>query len=136
MRNYIYIIIAFYSCSSVNKSHDTYQIDQKENYFVSKIDSINNYYLIYAERNDTIFKIVSKKSKNFKECNKVEQQNKYKFSLVSYRENAFKINGVSTIPLNVQGFGVDEDTFIMLEGEKGIFDIYFPTNVEGLCIKK
>jgi len=136
MRKIICMMLIFFSCSSLHKNQAIRSLNESDSYFVTKIDSIKNYYLIYANRNDSLFKIVSKKEKCMRDCNMIKEQMSYKFSLISYRENAFKINGINTIPVGVQGFGVDEDTFIDLEGEKGIFDIHFATNVIGLCFKK
>ncbi|HEX8659348.1 MAG TPA: hypothetical protein VF690_17550, partial [Hymenobacter sp.] len=49
---------------------------------VSKIDSINSVYLIYARRNDYLFKIISDKALMAK-CNRIQVGRYYKFKLRS-----------------------------------------------------
>jgi len=134
MKKIISVIIVVYGCSTTN--YNKYKKDEGKKYFISKIDSINNYYLIYAETDDSIFKIVSEKNNVLKNCDVIKLENSYNLSLISYRESALKVFGKNTIPLTIQGFGVDENTVIKLEPEKGILDIHFTTNLEGLCLKK
>ena len=133
MSKFLIIIFAFCSCAPLK--YNDYKSEKDNNYYVSQIDSINNYYLIYAKSNDSIYKIVSEKNVLTNKCNKLKLNREYKLSLISYKKSAFKINGMTTIPLNTTCFGMDENTFICLEIEKGIYDLYFTENLVGLCFK-
>jgi hypothetical protein len=50
------MILSFLSCSGVKQIN---QVPDKDSYKVNKIDSKNDWYLIYASRNDSTFMIVS-----------------------------------------------------------------------------
>lgn len=97
---------------------------------VYKISSINNYHLIYAERQNILYKIVSEKVKQEK-CNKIRVGKHYKFQLKSMYELAPVINGVKMYSYNISCYQFDEDTAICRE--EGIDDLYFADNVLGLC---
>jgi hypothetical protein len=104
------------------------------NYQVYKIDSINNYYIIYAKSGVKLFKIVSPKFK-INQCNKIIVDNVYKFHLHSM----LYVNGHSIIPANqkfeISGWRIDDSTTIDFEGDS-IRDLYYADNVKGLCIIK
>jgi len=116
----------------------TYRQTSKNNQLFSiyKIDSINNYYVIYAEKQDTFYKIVSKKEQD-KYCRrKIRLNGKYKLNLNSIWEQDMYINGVNvglkqTPRVNCIGF--DENTFICLEKDS-INDLYVVEKLNGLCI--
>jgi hypothetical protein len=127
----IFLSIILFSCATYDNSSigSTF-------YNVTKIDSINSYYLIYAKRHDTIFKIVSKKEYTIN-CNTIRVNSKYNFDLHSIRENAPIISGIKINPINhmdINCYQFDEETSICRE--KGIYDLYFSHNVKGLCIIK
>lgn len=100
-------------------------------YSVYKIDSINNYYLIYARSNDSLYKIVSKKSTNT-HGDYIRINKRYPFQLHSML-STFKINGVSITPqtMNVNCFSFDKETSICLEGDS-IRNLYQGDNIHGL----
>jgi hypothetical protein len=104
------------------------------NYKVYQIDSINNYYLIYAKKGDALFKIVSKKE-SIKKCNGIIVNHVYKFQLHSM----LFVNGQSIIPANqineISGWRIDESTTINFEGDS-IRDLYYADNIKGLCFIK
>jgi len=104
-------------------------------YKVYKIDSVNSYYLIYAKKNDSLYKIVSKKD-SVNCSNKIRLNNNYSFMLHSLLAKS-RIGNVSIDPknMNVNCFAFDKETFICLEGDS-IKDIYHADNVKGLCFIK
>lgn len=103
-------------------------------YKVYKIDSINSFYLIYARKGDSIYKIVSKK-KQHQVCNTTIITNgKYEFKLhsQSYNPKTGKLDELPENVLLVSCFYYDDLTKICLERDS-INDLHYADNVEGLC---
>ncbi|MBT9395068.1 hypothetical protein KLP40_18015 [Hymenobacter sp. NST-14] len=110
-------------------------------YKVARIDSIKSVYLIYARRNDTLFKIVSDKETP-KSCANIRPGQYYKFQLRSLlftdltpAEQA-KYPGLKSLDTHHMG-GLDYDgkgLVIKLEGDS-IRDLYYAKNISGLCFK-
>ena len=100
-------------------------------YNVSKIDSINNYYLIYARQGKYVYKIVSEKMVQ-PNCLDIKVGDSYRFDLRS----VFEVNGRRIIPANaiyeLTGWQIDKSTVITFEGDS-IRDIFYATNIKGLC---
>jgi general stress protein 26 len=70
-------------------------VPDKDSYKVNKIDSKNDWYLIYASRNDSTFMIVSKKAEvTNPDWEKIRPDNYYNFKLSSIIP---VINGVKMI---------------------------------------
>ncbi len=108
-------------------------INYQHQYYVYKIDSINNYYLVYAKKNDSLFKIISEKTVT-KSCTIIKEKKYYSFELVSFRDNPPKLNGVSLSPFNyleVKCFMFNDSTEICFE--RKIHDFHFTKNLKGLC---
>ncbi len=103
-------------------------------YKVYKIDSINNYYLIYAKKGHSLFKIISKKE-SMNHCKTLIINKWYKLQLHSI----LSVNGHTIIPANqimeFSGWGIDETTTIAFEGDS-IRDLYYADNIKGLCLIK
>lgn len=122
------------SCKNIQRTmikNETFQ------YEIEKIDSINNWYILNAKKNDTVYKIISKKINlaNGK-CEKIKIGEKYRFSLHSRNENPPTINGVKLRPqnyLDIRCYSFDEKTEICIEPEKGIYNLYFTKELQGLC---
>ncbi len=94
---------------------------------VIKIDSVKKVYLIYAKRNDSVFKIVSKKECKFK-CRNVLIGEKYAFELTSFH---------NVLPDVRRGTGIKyNDTIIMLEGGNIIRDLFTCKSLDNLCFTK
>lgn len=105
----------------------------KNSYSVYKIDSINNYYLIYAKANDTLYKIISKKE-TIAAARKIETGKKYKFKLHSIWNQDIFINGLNASPRfvpHVTCLGFDSITDICIERPL-INDLHYADNVKGL----
>ena len=101
-------------------------------YKIYKIDSINTYYLIYARKEDSLYKIVSKKT-GIENCNRIEVGKYYDFHLHSSIYGR-TIAGKTILPQNtllVNCFSFDDSTNICLERDS-INDLLYADNVKGL----
>ena len=117
--------------SFTNKSNECKEID----YTIIKIDSIKNWYLIYATRNDSIFKIVSIKNQNFK-CERILVGKRYHLELQKRLENVLSKEGLKVLPMNysdVSGIVFDQNTDVFVPYEKGTFGLFSCKNMDGLC---
>ena len=101
-------------------------------------------YVIYAKKNKDRFKIVSHKSNTdyCNHCTKLTRGGRYNLVLHSgfemMRESAPIIDGVNLTPqnyLDIQCFRFGKDTYICIEPQKGIYDLYFCENLDGLFLK-
>lgn len=126
--------ILFITC--VSSRRNKYEIIESPFFYkVYKIDSIHNYYLLYAKKEDSLYKIVSEKQ-IIKEGEKIQVGEKYPFKLHS-RLSDFRIGNV-TIPTkntNVDCFAFDSLTYICLEGDS-IRDLYYADNIKGIYFIK
>lgn len=121
------------SCSqfqSVNKKSDL------DSCYVNRIDSIDNFYLIYVDKNDSLFKIVSQKEM-IVNCKKIKVGSKYNFVLRSIRNNAPTIGNIKIVPVNhLDTHCYQFDTNTKICKEDGVHDLYFVDNLKGLCFKE
>ena len=104
-------------------------------FIVYKIDSINSYYLIYAERRGEKFKIVSKKQQNSK-CKRVSVNESYVLSLESLWTTPIMIGDVDVSPSiipHVTCLGFDDSTTICIDRDNRIYDLFRTRNIKGLC---
>lgn len=63
----LFTTLFFLSCNMTKRNNHPLEHNQqrsKSEYLVTKIDSIPKAYIIYVERNDSIFKLVSMKESN------------------------------------------------------------------------
>jgi len=114
-------------------SPDKFLSADTSSYRVYKIDSINNYYLIYAKANHTLYKIVSKKEPTASSC-KIKTGEKYKFKLHSIWNQDLFINGVNVSPRitpHITCLGFDSITSICIERPL-INDLHYADNIRGL----
>lgn len=123
----IILLLIAISCSRFNNYYNS-------NIFfsITKIDSINNYYLIYALKKDTLVKIVSKKDK-LKLGEKIKVGNFYNFNLESMAKKTPVVNGIqfSTInDMDVNCFKFDNQTIICKESN--VYGVYTTNNLIGL----
>jgi hypothetical protein len=135
----LFFLIPILICSCGNSKI----ISQKEDrlfFKVKKIDSINNWYIIYASKQDSLFKIVVKKEITTNiNCSKIIRGQSYDFKLHSRKTNYPEINGIKINPgnsLDIACYTFDENTNICIEPKKGIYDLYYAENLKGLCILK
>lgn len=101
-------------------------------YKITKIDSVNNLYLIYANRNDSLFKIVSLNQKSTN-CTPLKINGIYPLTLHSRFEGKYAIKSqYSDFNILYNYYG----TFVSLEKERGIRDLFTADNLKGLCLCK
>ncbi|MGV0923457.1 hypothetical protein [Empedobacter tilapiae] len=125
------IIFVSISCNSSKKL-----LENELNYKVEKIESLNNWNIIYLNRGNSKYKLVSLKKEN-RECNKIKVGKTYSFILHSRGENPPVINGIKLKPINyldINCYSYDSETEICIDPEKGINDLYSAENLNGLCI--
>lgn len=132
--------VIFFSCGKkiYNPVNQTEQNLAKNDslYEIYKIDSINTFYIVYAKKNGTKFKIVSKKA-NSARCNKILVGSSYSLKLKSILKQEIKL-GDKTISsssnLLVTCFTFEENTKICREED--ITDLHYAENLIGLCFVK
>lgn len=108
MRYLPLITIILLSCS-LNKR--IYNDNPMNNYEIVKIDSISSYYLIYARKNDSLFKIISEKRKPLsKNCAPLRVNYNYSFSLESVFDSTaqFQILDISGLKVKNAYIRIDE----------------------------
>jgi hypothetical protein len=98
-----------------------------ENKFeILNVDSIENVYLIYAKRKDSVVKIVSKKE-GFCDCRTIEKGKFYDLHIKSlFPENFYQKRDVAGVKFN--------GMMIKLEGKGVIWDLFVSENLDGLCL--
>ncbi len=117
-------------CSQFNTAHN-----QSLDYTVVRIDSVENYYLIYAKRNDSTFQIASKKVKVVG-CTKLRVNDKYSFKLKS-RIFTGEVGGRNISPATndlVKCVGLDEDTVVCID-DNCVNDLFYSENIEDACYR-
>lgn len=119
------------SCATKKKAEIT-----TKQYEVLKIDSLNNFYIIYAQQNNMKFKIVSKKQE-IKNCKKIKSGQFYNFQLVSILNQPIKLGDITInhgANLLVNCFMFEGNTEICRESD--IPDLHRAENLSGLCLLK
>lgn len=141
-RTIIFLSVVLLSClhaKTISSLNNGVQ-DERTNkllYNVYKIDSINNYYLIYAIKSDTLYKIVSKKEPSLSGGTLIMVKGNYSFQLSSIWTQPIIIGGVNVSPSvtpNVTCLSFDDSTRICLERDS-INDLYRASNLRGLYFK-
>lgn len=98
---------------------------QNDKFEIIKIDSIDNIYLLYAKRNDSVLKIVSLKQNDIN-CNEIKVGNKYNLKIESFFSKNYPQK------LDIKGFKVS-NTIIKLEKNGVIWNLFSSKNFQGLC---
>lgn len=124
-------ILMFFQGNTIPK---TVRYAEEPVYKVYKIDSINNYYLVYAKRAAMKYKIVSVKAKAKNRYAKIVIGGDYKFRLHSRFEHLNKF-GDPLLRTQVNCYFYDDSTAICLERKDSIYDLYQANNLRGLYIK-
>ncbi len=136
----IFFIFLMTNCKNLvindNDLQNKISLTSTDIYYIYKIDSINDYYLVYGRKSDSLFKIVSKKE-NYEVCNNyVKVGSSYHLEIESIWKRDFIINGISAAPSNfknVKCLSFDEKTSICVERDS-INDLFEVKNLKGLCI--
>jgi hypothetical protein len=110
------------------------QDNNDNSYQIKQIKTKKGWYIFYAVKNDTLFKIVSEKIKHKDQnCNTIEVGKYYKLVLHS---NIPEINGVKLMPINyldVKTMYSPGQSVFSIEPKKGIFDTFHADNIKGRC---
>lgn len=135
------ILIFAMLCSCANSRFQRSMPQSDSLYLVKKIDSINNWYTIYATKNDSSFKIVVKKQNHQDlKCKRMIRVGLSYYLMLHSRKNEVpEINGVKIKPVNsldVQCYTYDDSTSICIEPKKGIYDLFHTPDIKGLCYVK
>lgn len=97
-------------------------------FIVSKIDSINNYYIIHLKKEDSIFRIISKKE-NTKRCHDIKNNNEYILELNSVYKNRLAIMKKYNFNKSIK-WGIDDSLKINSDSIKYY---YTSQNIKGHC---
>jgi|GEM_PF-974895 hypothetical protein len=126
------IVLLFTFCFSscyYQKSELEFPKNQIKLFEVLKIDSIENTYIIYVKKYDTIRRIVSSKIEGKNNCNhQIIHGNFYNFKIKSlFDDRFFHKRDIAGIRYN--------GTIIKLSDslENVIWDLYISENIHGLC---
>jgi hypothetical protein len=111
-----------FKCSSVIPPQGEF----KDEFRILKIDSIENVYIIYARRNDSIFKIASKKVLSLN-CQTIKIGEDIRLKIVSvFLPEEFHVK-MRTAGVKIEG------VLIPIEEETIVRDLYLTENLKGLC---
>ena len=141
----IYLLITISLILLLASNRERVSYCKQNDYMICKIDSVNNWYIIYANRNDSTFKIASLNiailNKTDNNCDSVITIGKrYNLSLQKRLENVLSYRVLKLLPfassLDIQGGATyNPDTDVFVEYKKGEFGLYTCKQLEGLCIK-
>ncbi len=108
-------------CSLLLLTCYEFSFGQESPYKIEKLEKVKSYYVIYASKNDTTFKIVSKREP-VSNCNKIKRSNSYnlKFSEVILQCGS-----------QVNCFNFPDKTVVCKDDN---FGLYVATNLKGLCL--
>ncbi len=131
MKFYAIFLIIILGCSFTKKNTTDKKLNNNYLYKVCRIDSIDNYYLVYLEKQEHKYKykVVSKKTPN--KGTKVVINNKYYFDLYSITYK-YWLNGKELLYGEyVTCFTFEDNTIICKEGNE-INALYATKNLNGL----
>lgn len=127
----VFAITFISACVGTQHSIDDRKMD---GFRVTRIDSSSNkVYVIYAKRNDTIFKIVSFREDS--DCVKIKANRYYNFELESlFLRN---LNGQDLSPNALPHVeGIDYHGVLITLERDSINDLFYAKNLVGLCLTK
>jgi len=138
MKKIIYIVIGLASIILFSSHKDKPCQDKEVDYLINRIDSVKNWYIIYAERNDTIFRIVSMKHPK-EDCYKISIGERYNLSLKWQLANTLSPRGFKIIVQSslgmVGGANFNPDTDVVLPDREGVaIGLYTTRDLQGLCL--
>ncbi len=121
----VYCLFLFTRDEISNSTNLSFLI-QKELYNTVKIDSVGNFYLVYLEKNDSVFKVLSKKER-MSNCLSIKKGENYTLSLKSW----FKPEEIN-LRLRMNGVKIEGD-YIIIERNNVVSDLFITDNLKGLC---
>ncbi len=124
-------VIFILVCCKIKPKNSSYEGLQGIQYKIHKIDSINNYYVISVKREDSLYKIISKKY-NLTKCNKIIINENYGLKLNSIYKDRLLIMKKYNFN-HFSGWGIDDT----LKINKDSIKFYYTTkNLKGICYNK
>ncbi|MGM9852618.1 MAG: hypothetical protein ACI30N_01435 [Muribaculaceae bacterium] len=113
-------------------------------YKVTKIKKENRWYFIYLQRNDSLFKVITKEpvtnNNTLASYQKIKKNRLYDLKLLSWGEALTKSLGFNPIKDIIayppMGTMLDSVTFVYPEPEKNIWDFYSCPDLDGLYYLK
>lgn len=135
MRNLIHTILSTMFLLTFCTKKIAHTINSSE-YTIKEIQKKNSWYIIYAEKRDTLYKIVSKIENNvLGDHEMIRIGFSYNIEIHSYKDSAPSIGGIKVDPVGFTGcYQFDTKTNICLEPQKGIYDLYIPSNLKGIYL--
>ncbi|RST27709.1 hypothetical protein [Chryseobacterium lacus] len=131
----IFCCLALQVGCMTNRASNKIEVDDNQKYTVYKIDSVNNYYLVYLSFERKNYKVVSKKEK-VTICKKIKVGDKYNlFSLdrIINPEDYIPKNVATGSPLEFVPDCIKFDEQTEICRERGMDNIYKSDNLKGLC---
>ncbi|MEO1013187.1 MAG: hypothetical protein AAFX53_17985 [Bacteroidota bacterium] len=145
MRTYIFVLLALVvgtSCRSYKQqespSPNKVDFSTKVAGKVYKIDSVDDYHLVYLSDDKTSYKIISKKSSRTG-CKEVALNGEYELKVVPLLSDAPPSSGNSNIPVPINHLDIEkcvEYGDIKICTEPGISNLYSSPSLTGLCLTK
>ncbi|OCA72298.1 hypothetical protein BBI01_09175 [Chryseobacterium artocarpi] len=143
LKNYLFIFFFFILCIGTLISCKTnknvyFEKDSVDGYTVYKIDSINNYYLVYLNFKDRNYKIVSKKDASIK-CKSIKVgdiYNVFNLKRMIRPEDYIPKNIDTASPLSFVPDCIKLDEQTQMCRERGMDNIYTSDNLKSLCYIK
>ncbi|MEN9548984.1 MAG: hypothetical protein RIR12_1575 [Bacteroidota bacterium] len=125
----IYFLFAQNGMAQSSEKQDSIVVSSRDigtgnKFEIWNIDSVQSVYLIYAKRNDSIIKIVSKKER-FKNCKTILKGQFYDLKVESLLKNTSSKRHIGGIKYN--------DIIVKLEGGEVIWDLFICEDFKGLC---
>lgn len=112
-------------------------MEEFKTYKIYKIDSINTFYVVYAERDNQKYKIISKKQYKMNGFKKIRIGEVYSFKLdiQDYKNNdSNPLTNPNSAPYIMRCYMFDKNTKICQE--QGINGLYTTKNLKGLYYEK
>lgn len=136
------ILLILFSCkdSAIRKKIEDNNVESKKSvviksdpnptkFYIYKLDSIDNLYLIYAKKDKSYYKILSEKMiQPLPGCEKIKLYKNYSLDVISI------VPDTSKISIHLDGI-LYKNTEITFEKDS-IWDLYKSPQLNGLCFKK
>ena len=123
----VYIILSLISVQQLfNNCNNITQVNQEKPSKVLKIDSVESVFLIYLQRNDSVFKVMSPDTLNTT-CLKIAVNKEYKFDL-----NSWFLPEEFHVKMRVSGVQFN-GVLVNVERDGIVSDLFTTKNLKGLC---
>ena len=139
MRSFLllFVFFFFFSCSALQNSPAFYkESDEALLYRVKRIKAKGGYYIIYATRKDSTYKIISEVvDSTSARCEVVKKNQSYHLDLQILFPRDSVLGKSMTPNLGIRGIRMANGDLIEIE-EESHNTLYLALNLRGLCIKR